>query len=307
MGDKLPRPAFPAQIFDAGGSMTAETLETRKKPGMINDHIDPAKWPWWAIVLVLMGILFGIAVIVNPKYNEAFAYLLGGVTVTLRVTVSAYFLATLIGLLVGLARVSKNPIIYNAATLYVEVIRGIPMIVLILYFAYAFIPLVVDGIHWLGGLGLAIAPTSGFFMGLATLSIRSIPAEVRGILALAVGYGAFEAEVFRAGIQSIGKGQMEAAKSLGMTYLQAMRFVILPQAIRRVLPPLGNDFIALLKDSALLTVLAINELTQLSRLRRASTFQIIETFNVVAFMYLSMTLILSAVVRWLEKKMRIEE
>ena len=86
-----------------------------------------------------------------------------------------------------------------------------------------------------------------------------------------------------------------------------MRFVILPQAIRRVLPPLGNDFIAMLKDSALLTVLAINELTQLSRLRRASTFQIMITFNVTAFMYLSMTLILSAGVRWLEKKMKIEE
>lgn len=100
---------------------------------------------------------------------------------------------------------------------------------------------------------------------------------------------------------------MEAAKSLGMTYLQSMRFVILPQAIRRVLPPLGNDFIAMLKDSALLTVLAINELTQLSRLRRASTFQIMITFNVTAFLYLSMTLILSAAVRWLEKKMRIEE
>ena len=139
------------------------------------------------------------------------------------------------------------------------------------------------------------------------MSIRSIPTEVRGILALAIGYGAFEAEVFRAGIVSIGKGQMEAAKSLGMTYLQSMRYIILPQAIRRVLPPLGNDFIAMLKDSALLTVLAINELTQLSRLRRASTFQIMVTFNVTAFMYLSMTLLLSAGVRWLEKKMKIEE
>ena len=287
--------------------MTAETLDNRKKPGMIKDGVDASKWPWWAIILIAGGILFSITLIINPKYNEAFLYLVTGVGVTLRVTISAYFLATIIGLLVGLARVSKNPIIYNAATLYVEVIRGIPMIVLILYFAYAFIPLVVDGIHWLGAAGLTLAPGSNFLTGLANLSIRTIPAEVRGVLALAVGYGAFEAEVFRAGIQSIGKGQMEAAKSLGMTYLQAMRFVILPQAIRRVLPPLGNDFIALLKDSALLTVLAINELTQLSRLRRASTFQIIETFNVVAFMYLSMTLLLSALVRWLEKKMKIEE
>jgi polar amino acid transport system permease protein len=100
---------------------------------------------------------------------------------------------------------------------------------------------------------------------------------------------------------------MEAAKSLGMNYLQAMRFVILPQAVRRVLPPLGNDFISLLKDSSLVTVLAVNELTQLGRLRRASTFRFLETFNVVAFLYLSMTLLLSSAVRWLENKMKIQE
>jgi polar amino acid transport system permease protein len=86
-----------------------------------------------------------------------------------------------------------------------------------------------------------------------------------------------------------------------------MRFIILPQAVRRVLPPLGNDFISCLKDSSLATVLAVNELTQLGRLRRASTFRVLETFNVVAFLYLSMTLLLSSFVRWLEKKMKIEE
>jgi polar amino acid transport system permease protein len=287
--------------------MTVETLEDRKKPGMVRDGVDPSKWPWWAIILAFAGIAISLVLIFNPIYHEAFLFLKQGIVVTLRATIAAYTLATVIGLFVGLARVSKNVFIYNASTLYVEVIRGIPMIVLILYFAYAFIPLVVDGIHGLGILALTVFPGSGFFMGVAGLSIRSIPAELRGVLALAVGYGAFEAEVFRAGIQSIGKGQMEAAKSLGMTYLQSMRYVILPQAIRRVLPPLGNDFIAMLKDSALLTVVAIPELTQLSRLRRASTFQIIETFNVVAFLYLSMTLILSMGVRWLEKKMRIEE
>jgi len=86
-----------------------------------------------------------------------------------------------------------------------------------------------------------------------------------------------------------------------------MRFIVLPQAIRRVLPPLGNDFIACLKDSSLATVLAVNELTQLGRMLRASTFRVLETFNVMAFLYLSMTLLLSGAVRWLEKKMRIEE
>jgi polar amino acid transport system permease protein len=127
------------------------------------------------------------------------------------------------------------------------------------------------------------------------------------VIALAVGYGAFEAEIFRAGIQSISRGQMEAARSLGMSYFQAMRFVILPQAVRRVLPPLGNDFIAMLKDSSLATVLAVNELTQMTRLRRASTFRVMEAFMVAAFLYLSMTLILSGFVRVLERRLKIAE
>jgi len=100
------------------------------------------------------------------------------------------------------------------------------------------------------------------------------------VIALAFAYGAFEAEIFRAGIQSISRGQMEAARSLGMRYFQAMRFVILPQAIRAVLPPLGNDFIAMLKDSSLATVLAVPELTQMTRVRRRSTFRVMEAFNV---------------------------
>jgi ABC-type amino acid transport system permease subunit len=142
---------------------------------------------------------------------------------------------------------------------------------------------------------------------MAAYTIRNVTQEGRAIIALGIGYGAFEAEVFRAGIQSISKGQMEAAKSLGMTYFQGMRFIVLPQAIRRVLPPLGNDFIACLKDSSLVSVLAVNELTQLGRLRTAGTFRAMETYNVVAFLYLSMTLLLSGLVRWLENKMKIEE
>jgi polar amino acid transport system permease protein len=100
---------------------------------------------------------------------------------------------------------------------------------------------------------------------------------------------------------------MEAARSLGMSYVLAMRLIILPQAIRRILPPLGNDFIALLKDSSLATVLAVNELTQLTRIRRSSTFRVMEAFNVAAFLYLSMTLLLSGFVRFLERRMKIAE
>ena len=164
-------------------------------------------------------------------------------------------------------------------------------------------------IQWLAMFGCIVGVTllAGLFKSLANFSIRDISLEVRAIIALAFGYGAFEAEVFRAGIQSISKGQMEAARSLGMTYVQAMRYIILPQAIRRVLPPLGNDFIALLKDSSLATTIAVPELTQMGRLRRSSTYRVMETFNVVAFLYLSMTLLLSGGVRFLERIFKYED
>ncbi|KAF0108644.1 MAG: polar amino acid transport system permease protein [Anaerolineaceae bacterium] len=277
-----------------------------------------AKLPWWAFILVATGVLLIYLILADQKYNETFWYLTQGIIVTLRITVISYFLATVIGLLVGLARMSKNVFINNAATLYVETMRGVPMVVLILYMAFVIIPIFVNSVQWVGDWGVGwtanqpwspstVAFWHQIFLSISGFSIRDLPMEGRAIIALAFGYGAYEAEVFRAGIQSIGKGQTEAARSLGMTYFQAMRFIILPQAIRRVLPPLGNDFIACLKDSSLVTVLAINDLTQLSRLRRSSTFRVTETFNVVTFLYLSMTLLLSGIVRWLEQRMKIEE
>ncbi len=276
-------------------------------PSLIPGGWRISKWPWWVIVLVLAGITFVTLIFSSVNYHETFTYLLQGVYTTLRITVFSYLMATVIGLLAGLARVSKNVFLFNLSTLYVEIVRGIPLVVLLLYIAFALFPVFVQLVQGIGTWGVGLLPGSGFFQSLSTFSIRVVPMEGRAIIALGFGYGAYEAEVFRAGIQSIGKGQTEAARSLGMNYLQAMRFIILPQAIRRVLPPLGNDFIACLKDSSLATVLAVNELTQLGRMLRASTFRVLEVFNVVAFLYLSMTLVLSGVVRWLEKKMKIEE
>jgi polar amino acid transport system permease protein len=245
-------------------------------------------------------------IIGSSDYQSTFLYLTQGIITTLRITFFSFLLATLLGLPTGLARISKNVVLRNISTLYVEIARGIPLLVLIIYIAYALFPLFVSFIDLLGKWGLAILP-GGFFQSMAVFSIRDVSQEGRAIIALGIGYGAFEAEVFRAGIQSISKGQMEAAKSLGMTYFQAMRFIVLPQAIRRVLPPLGNDFIACLKDSSLVSVVAVNELTQMGRLRTAGTFRAMETYNMVAFLYLSMTLILSTLVRWLEHHMKIEE
>ena len=272
--------------------------------------IQLSKLPWWVIILIAAGIL-GIFLIFNDaNYYATFRFLLYGVVTTLRITLTAFPIAVIIGLLTGLARLSKNPIIYTAATIYVEVMRGIPIVVLLLMVAFAFVPISVEIINNIGEWGLNLFDNTflvNVSSSLAEFSIRSISMELRAIFALAIAYGAFEAEIFRGGIQSIGKGQMEAARSLGMSYFQAMRFIILPQAVRIVLPPLGNDFIALLKDSSLATVLAVSELTQLTRVRKASTFRVMETFNVAAFLYLSLTLMLSAVVKYLERKMKIEE
>lgn len=276
-------------------------------PSLIPGGWKISKWPWWIIVIVLTGLAFVYLILASPNYHSSFLYLIQGVYTTLRITGFSYLIATVIGLFAGLARVSKNVVLFNISTLYVEVVRGIPLVVLLLYIAFALFPLFVEMVKGLGGWGLGIIPGSGFLQSLSTFSIRAVSMEGRAIIALGFGYGAYEAEVFRAGIQSIGKGQTEAARSLGMTYLQAMRFIILPQAIRRVLPPLGNDFIACLKDSSLATVLAVNELTQLGRMLRASNFRVLEVFNIMAFLYLSMTLLLSGAVHWLEQKMKIEE
>jgi len=268
-----------------------------------------SKLPWWVIILIAAGILGIIFIFSDANYYATFQFLLYGVVTTLRITLTAFPIAVIIGLITGLARLSKTPIIYTVSTIYVEVMRGIPIVVLLLMIAFGVVPVGVEIINNVGEWGLRLFHNTflaNVSSSLAEFSIRSISMELRAIFALAIAYGAFEAEILRGGIQSIGKGQMEAARSLGMSYFQAMRFIILPQAVRIVLPPLGNDFIALLKDSSLATVLAVSELTQLTRVRKASTFRVMETFNVAAFLYLSLTLMLSAVVKYMERRMKIE-
>jgi polar amino acid transport system permease protein len=134
------------------------------------------------------------------------------------------------------------------------------------------------------------------------MDIRSIPMNIRAIIALSVTYGAFLAEIFRAGIQSINRGQMEAARSQGMSHGQAMRYVILPQAIRNVLPALGNDFVSMLKDSSLVSVLAVRDITQVARLYAGHSFRYSETYITLAIIYLTLTVTLSLFVKSLERR-----
>lgn len=196
--------------------------------------------------------------------------------------------ALVLGLIVQIVMFLLPATPYTISTLYVEMIRGVPMLVIVLYMGFAITPLVRDA-------------SENWFTG--QIDLRGLPAA---IIALAFGYGAYLAEIYRAGIESIPRGQMEAARSLGMSYFQAMRHVILPQAIRVVLPPLGNDFIAMLKDSSLISVIALPEILQQGRLWISRNFRAFEGYNTVAMLYLIMTLLLSLLVRYIERRARIE-
>jgi len=284
---------------------TIELKQASSLQGSLTSSL--AGLPWWLLFIILAGILLGFSFYNNETYNQIFNFLREGVFLTIRVTLSAYAISITIGLLAGLGRVSKNIVIYNLVTLYVQVMRGLPILVTILYVAFVFIPAVVSQINVLGEYLASInmlAPENV----LAQLGDRraglEVGFELRAIIALALTYGAFSAEIFRAGIESIGRGQMEAARSLGMNYLEAMRHIILPQAVRRVLPPLGNDFIAMLKESSLVSALGVQDITQLGRLYSASSFEYLKTYNMVAFMYLTMTILLSLGVKGMEKRLQ---
>ena len=258
----------------------------------------PRNLPWWIIILAICGLLILLFVSTSASYQETFSFLWGGVIRTLQLTLVAYALALVFGLIGGLGRISKNPIIYTIATLYVEIIRGVPLLVVLIYIAFVLAPQASSLI--------STAAEALNLPALDTLAVIFRDDFMRGVLGLAIGYGAYLSEVYRAGIESIARGQMEAARSLGMGYGQALRYVILPQAIRIILPPLGNDFIAMLKDSSLVSAigaLPINaELTLRGRMYSASTFKSFETWNSVAVLYLIMSLALSVLVRYVEKR-----
>jgi polar amino acid transport system permease protein len=279
----------------------------RKEPSVIPWSSQLKQLPWWVLFLLFLGVALVYSIATIPGYNDAFQFIVPGLKITLFVSVVAFAIALVTGLIVGLGRISTNPIIYNIATFYVEVVRGIPMIVIIIYVAYVLVPMFVSVIN---GLGTYITQTAwlSFLAGLGesflALDIRNVDPLARAVTGLAFGYGAYEAEVFRAGIQSIERGQMEAARSLGMNYFKAMRYVILPQAIRVILPPLGNDLIAMLKDSSLISVLAVRDLTQLGKLNRSRTFRTFETWNTVTYLYLSVTLLGSMGVKWMERRFK---
>jgi polar amino acid transport system permease protein len=259
-------------------------------------------FPWWLVAIIGFLALMLWLILTDINYNRAFDFIKGtfgglegyqegglagfigtGITVTIFTTLVAFAIALVIGLLAGLGRVNNNVFIRNVAITYIEFIRGVPTLVLIFTVALVIVPAVTEALG---------------------LDNRNISTSARGIISLAIIYGAFLAEVFRAGIESVPHGQTEAARSLGLNGRQAMRHVVLPQAVRNVLPALGNDFIAMLKDSSLISVLAVRDITQMAKLHSGSTFRFRESYLVLTFLYLTMTITLSLILRWYEKRLR---
>jgi polar amino acid transport system permease protein len=277
--------------------MNINTEAPRSTQVKIVDRL--AGLPWWFILILLASVILAYQFASNETYQQIFRRILSGIVVTLSLTALAYTTAILLGLVAGLGRVSKNTVIFNLATLYVQIVRGIPMLVQIFYWGFVIFPGLIGLLNLVG---VTFASYLGTDNMLATIKPSDINLFWVVVVALAFAYGGYEAETFRAGIESIGQGQMEAARSLGMTYAQAMRFVILPQAIRRVLPPLGNDLISMLKDSSLASVLGVRDITQEARLYASTTFRYVEAYNSLAFIYLVLTLTLSLLTRWIETR-----
>jgi polar amino acid transport system permease protein len=285
--------------------MAATTDSGRQRPRLIPWPTDVQRFPWWLAIVILVGVLALYSILAAPYWQAAFVFVQTGLVYTVVISVASFAISLVFGLLTGLGQLSRNILFRNLSMLYVQVVRGVPLLVQIIFWAFVIVPAIVS---LLNSLGVSLLNLGWGTMGrsLAGLQIREIDMTYRAVAALAVAFGAFEAEIFRAGIESIERGQTEAARSLGMTHFQAMRYIVLPQAIRVVLPPLGNDFIAILKDSSLISVLAVRELTHLGQLQRARTFRSWESLGTVAFLYLALTLSLSAGVRWMERRMAVE-
>lgn len=253
--------------------------------------------PVWLLLAVLLALAVGWHISANANYLLILGTVSSGIAVTIKVSAIAFTLALVLGFGLGLMRVSSNRVLREISTFYVEIVRGVPMLVILYYIAFVAAPSLVDAFNW--------ATTPLIDAGWTrALTIRDFGFTERAILALSLGYASFLAEIFRAGFESIPHGQMEAAFSLGMSRRQAMMHVVLPQGFRNVLPALGNDFVAMIKDSALVSALGVQDITQAGKVFASGSFQFFETYNVVAYLYLTLTVTLSLIIRFGEDRMK---
>ena len=231
----------------------------------------------------------GWQILTNDNYELAWERIIPGLRLTISSTIQAFVIALVIALIIGMGQMSRNVVLRNLSRTYVECVRGIPILPLIFTVALILVPELTKAIN---------GPLENWFGWELKLSF-----QMRATVTLAVIYGAYMAEIFRGGIQSIPPGQTEAGRSLGLNRRQTMNSVVFPQAMRAIIPPLGNDFIAILKDTSLLSVLGALEITQRARQFSASTFKFREGYFVLAFIYLILTLGLSLLLGMLERRM----
>jgi polar amino acid transport system permease protein len=261
--------------------------DTTGKPQAKNARIDA----WWGLVAAVVLIIILLMIFKPDPYRDIVFFVRDGLIITIGLTVISFIFILIVGMIGGLGRISTNPVIYFLATLYTEIFRGIPLLVQLIWWYFA-APVVIQNI--------------GVLLNIQALAEYRSNAYILAVLGLVFCYGAYMSEIYRAGIQSISKGQMEAARSQGMTYLQAMRYVILPQAIRVILPPVGNEFIMLIKDTSLVSIVAVADVTRRGREFMAAHFNPIETWTMIALLYLVLTLFFTRILDWLEKRRQAE-
>lgn len=263
----------------------------------ISPHSKDKDFPYWLVAILFLGAAAAIFIANSQLYTQIFSTVSKGVLVTISVTLFSFTAASVLGLLIALAALSRHVFLRQISRFYVEVVRGIPVLVLLFYIAFVGAPALVALYNWI----TLYLQENGI---LEPAKVRDFPLLWRAVFALTIGYSAFIAEVFRAGILSVERGQVEAGIALGLSPFLRFRFIILPQAIRTILPPLGNDFIALVKDSSLVSVLGVADITQMGKIYASGSFRFLETYNIVAYLYLMMTVSLSMALRGLEQRLR---
>lgn len=242
---------------------------------------------WWVSLFLCLATSALLLTVWGDTFQPILHFLADGIPVTFQVTIGGILGALFIGLFAGLGRISRVKPINLLSSTYIEVVRGIPLLVQLMFIYFG-----------LGALFKDLPQTNFLYVYL-----KNMPPLHAAIAAMSFCYGAYMGEVFRAGIESIDGGQTEAARSLGFTRGQTMRYIILPQAWRTILPPVGNEFIALLKDSSLVSILAVADILRRGREYVSVTFQSFETYAMVALVYLLITLILSKLVAIMEARL----
>lgn len=262
----------------------------------MNPRKPSSEFPYWLAALAVLAVAMVFVIFNYEIYSTVFDRVSQGIGITIYVTLVAFSLSSILGLMLSLGLKNRFLVIRQFCRFYIELVRGIPMLILLFYFAFVGTPMLVNVANFI----LAYPQQWGW---VDTLVNRDFSMVWRAIFAIMISYSAYIAEVFRAGFQSVDVGQIEAAKTLGLKRSAIFLKITMPQAFKTIMPPLGNDFIAMIKDSALVSVLGVADVTQMGKLYATGTFRFFETYNVVTFIYLVMTISLSLALRGLEARM----